>query len=77
MQIFIRMIAGNTVTLEVSSDDTIEDVKNKLEEKLCSPVGAEPKFKYESQDLEYEKTIGYYNIKKKSTFYLVLRLRGC
>jgi ubiquitin len=33
MQIFVRTLTGKTVTLEVESSDTIENIKSKIQEK--------------------------------------------
>ena len=33
MQIFVRTLTGKTVTLEVESNDTIENIKQKIQEK--------------------------------------------
>jgi len=33
MQIFVRMMSGNTITLDVEGSDTIEDVKAKIQDR--------------------------------------------
>ena len=33
MQIFVKTITGKTITLDVESGDTIENVKNKIQDK--------------------------------------------
>ena len=33
MQIFVKTLTGKTITLEVESSDTIDNVKNKIQEK--------------------------------------------
>ena len=37
MQIFVRTLTGKTVTLEVESNDTIENIKQKIQEKEKIP----------------------------------------
>ena len=38
-QIFVRTLTGKTVTLEVESNNTIEDIKQKMQEKEGIPLG--------------------------------------
>ena len=33
MQIFVKTLTGKTITLEVESNDTIENVKSKIQDK--------------------------------------------
>ena len=37
MQIFVRTLTGKTITLEVESNDTIENIKQKVQEKEKIP----------------------------------------
>ena len=37
MQIFVRTLTGKTITLEVESNDTIENIKQKVQEKVKIP----------------------------------------
>ena len=38
MQIFVKTLTGKTITLEVESSDTIDNVKAKIQGALRSPV---------------------------------------
>ena len=75
MTLFAELPSGTTIELEVESGDSIDNVKQKVWDKASIPVDKQFLY-YGGKFLEDGRTLGDYNIPKKSTLLVASEEKG-
>lgn len=74
MQIFVRTFDGTTITLDVETTDTIQQVKAKIQDKTGVPWDQQRLISY--IQLEDDNTLATYGITQHTTLHLTGKLTG-
>jgi ubiquitin-large subunit ribosomal protein L40e len=76
MRIYIQTLKGELLPLYVDPADTIADVKQRVYQSENVPADQQRLF-FRGAQLEDNRTVAHYGIRKGDKVALLLRMRGC
>ena len=75
MEVFVKTLTGQTLTLEVATTDLVHTVKEQVARRTRVPP-CQQRLSYAGRQLEDLRALSDYNVRADTTMHLALRLRG-